>query len=113
MVETGQTACNEQFPLFLQCFPPFWGTFCHFHQIQNCHLQTVSVGSSVKFVAWEWVKKVQETLRLNFSLLTEQWKCLAVSNSETETVLFNSFIKRQNFRPVQIESIYRRQSNCD
>ena len=37
-------------------FYPFWRTFCHFHQTQNCHLQTLSVWDSLKFVAWERVE---------------------------------------------------------
>ena len=41
-VGKGESASNEQFLLFPQCFPPLWRTFCHFHQIENCHLLTVS-----------------------------------------------------------------------
>ena len=51
-----ENAHNVQFLLFPQCFPPFWITFFHFHQIQNCHLQTLSVWNSLKFVGWERVK---------------------------------------------------------
>ena len=40
--------------LFPHCFLPFWRTFCHFHQIQNC-MQTLSVWKSLKFVVWEKV----------------------------------------------------------
>ena len=32
-VGKGQTARNEQFLLFPQCFLTIWRTFCHFHQI--------------------------------------------------------------------------------
>ena len=52
----GEIACNEQFLLFPQCFLPIWITFCHFHQIWNCRLQTLSVCRSLKFVVWSWVK---------------------------------------------------------
>ena len=45
-------ACNEQFLLFPQCFLPVWITFCHFHQIWNCRLQSLSVWKSLKFVVW-------------------------------------------------------------
>ena len=38
-----EIARNEQFLHFPQCFLPLWRTFCHFHLIQNCHLQTLSV----------------------------------------------------------------------
>ena len=46
----------EQFLLFLHCFLPIWRNFCHFYQIRNCRLQTLSVWKSLKFVVWEWVK---------------------------------------------------------
>ena len=38
---------NKQFLLFPPCFLPFWRTFCHFHQIQNCHLPTLSVETKI------------------------------------------------------------------
>ena len=52
-----EIARNEQFLLFPQCFLPIWITFCHFHQIWNCRLQTLSVWKSLKFVVWYWVKQ--------------------------------------------------------
>ena len=39
-----------------QCFLPIWKTFCHFYQIQNCRLQTLSVWKSLKFFVWERVE---------------------------------------------------------
>ena len=44
---------NKQFLLFLHCFLPFWRIFCHFHWIWNCHLQTLLIWKSLKFVIWE------------------------------------------------------------
>ena len=44
---------NEQFLLFPQGFLPFSRTFSHFHQIQNCRLQTLSVWQNLKFVVRE------------------------------------------------------------
>ena len=38
-----EIARNEQFLLFPQCFLPIWIAFCHFRQIWNCCLQTLSV----------------------------------------------------------------------
>ena len=52
----GEIAHNEQFHLFPQCFLPVRKTFCHFHQILNCHLQTLSVLKSLKFIILERVK---------------------------------------------------------
>ena len=53
----GEIACQEQFLLFSQCFLPFWITFCQFHKIQNCRLQTLSVWKSLKFFIWDRVKE--------------------------------------------------------
>ena len=54
-VGKGEIAHNKQNLLFSQCLLPFWQTFCHVHQIQNCHLQTLSDWKSPKFVVWEKV----------------------------------------------------------
>ena len=44
-VRKEEIALNKQF-LLPQCFLPQWRTVCHFHQIQNCRLQTVSLEES-------------------------------------------------------------------
>ena len=54
-VGKGEIARNEQFLLFPQCFLPVWRTLCHFHQIRNCRLQTLSVWKSLEIVVWERV----------------------------------------------------------
>ena len=38
----GEIAHYEQFFLFPQCFLSSWRIVCHFHQIWNCSLQTLS-----------------------------------------------------------------------
>ena len=55
-VGKGEIVHKEQFLLFPQCFLPIWRTFCHFHQIRNCRLQTLLVWKSLKTVVWEKVK---------------------------------------------------------
>ena len=45
-VGKGEIARNEQILLLPQCFLPVWITFCHFCQILNCRLQTLSVWKS-------------------------------------------------------------------
>ena len=57
IVEKGETACNEQFPIFKRCFLPVCRILCPFPQVQNSRLQTLSVRKSLKFVVWERVKK--------------------------------------------------------
>ena len=62
-VGEGEITRNQQFLLLPQCFLPFWRTFCHFHKIQNCLLQTLSIWKScLKFVIWERVKKTPSDL---------------------------------------------------
>ena len=58
----GEIAHNKQFLLFPQCFLSFWRTFCNFHQIQNCCLQTLSDWKSLKFAIWEEFMLLHETL---------------------------------------------------
>ena len=48
----GEIARNEQFLLFWRCFLPCWRPFCHFHQIWNCRLQTLSVWKSLIISMW-------------------------------------------------------------
>ena len=55
-VEKGEIARNKQFLLFPQSFLPIWIPFCHFHQILNSRLQSLSVWKSLKFVIWERVE---------------------------------------------------------
>ena len=59
-VRKGKIARNEQFLLFSRCFLPIRETFCHFHQISNCRLQTLLVWKSLKFVVRERVKKIKD-----------------------------------------------------
>ena len=56
-VGKGEIARHEQFLLFPQCFLPSWRPLCIFHSIKDCHLQTLSVWTSLKFVIWERVNK--------------------------------------------------------
>ena len=56
-VGKGEISRNKQFLLFPQCFLPIWRTVCHFHQIQNCRLQTLRARISVKFVVKERLNK--------------------------------------------------------
>ena len=61
---------KEKLPLFPQCFLPVWRTFCHFHQIWNCRLQTLSVWKSLKFVVWERVKAIY---LLEIHVVKDKW----------------------------------------
>ena len=58
----------EQFLLFPKCFLPIWRIFCHFHQIWNCRLQTLSTWKSLEFVVWERVKDCLRSVLIPWSL---------------------------------------------
>ena len=48
---------TSNFPFSHSIFSPFWKTLCHFHQIWNCCLQTLSVWNSLKFALLERVEE--------------------------------------------------------
>ena len=60
--EKEKIARYEQFLLFPQCFQHFQRISRHFHQIQNCCLQTLSVWKSLKFFVRERVKGPFESI---------------------------------------------------
>ena len=41
-----------------ECFLTVMRTSSHFHQNQNCRLQTLSIWKSLKFVVWERIKSL-------------------------------------------------------
>ena len=43
IVRKGETACNKQFLLFLQCFLPYMALIFHFEYTLKCCLQFVSI----------------------------------------------------------------------
>ena len=49
-VGKGEIARYEQYLLYPQCFLPIWKSSCYFHQIQNCHLQTLKLEDSESIV---------------------------------------------------------------
>ena len=92
-VGKGEIACNKQFLLFSQCFLPIWRTFCHFLQIQNCRLQTLSVWKYLKFDIWERVKR--QGLNIAYYSTNNQLNCLylyqfvCLVDSLTKCIRFN------------------------
>ena len=100
LCEKGEISHNEQFLLFPQCFLSIRRTFCNFHQIGNCCLQTLSVWKSLKFVVWDRVKHrtTNQSLSCNLKIIFSL-HVTAINTSEWHT-----------FRLVEIESIYRRQN---
>ena len=54
-VGKGKIVHNEQFLLFPQCLLSSRRTLHHFHQTENCRLQTLSIWTGLKFCCWERV----------------------------------------------------------
>ena len=79
----GEIARNEQFLLLPQRFLPVRRTFCHFSQIRNCRLQTLSVWKSLKFVVRERVNE-----RSLFKTLWEKEKCWSPAFSPLPTMFY-------------------------
>ena len=73
-VGKGEIARNEQFLLFPQCFLPVWITFFHFHQIWNCHLQTLSYPSIDRSGRIGFVLSVCNNLNIgcNFGIVSDR-----------------------------------------
>ena len=91
----GEIAHNEQFLLFPQCFLPVRRTFCHFHQVQNCRLQTLSVWKSLKFVVWERVKTKWQESYPNGQYELSLSKCILRKNKH----MFISYLtKKKNIQ---------------
>ena len=88
-VGKGEIARNEQFLLFLQCFLTLWRTFCHFHQIQNCRLQTLWVWKNPKFFVWE---------RVNTPFLHDM-----ALNPFSQIIILNPFFKEHSNKPLFTE----------
>ena len=84
----GEIARNEQFLLFPQCFLPVLRASCHFHQILNCPLQTLTVWKGLKFIIWVRVN----SSRLSFihvrneDLENSLPQCTTVENNYMGTV---------------------------
>ena len=60
LLRKGEIALNEQFLLFPQCFLIVWRTFRHFHHIQNCRLQTLSVWKNLEIIVWERINTCKQ-----------------------------------------------------
>ena len=45
----GKIACNKQLLLFSQCLLPYMVLIVHFKHTSKCHLQFVSIWTSLKF----------------------------------------------------------------
>ena len=94
-VGKGEIARNEQFLLFPQCFLYFQRTFPHFHQNQNCRLQTLSVWETLKIVVWERVKNCRyvwgkkDVLVTSFFLFFPQ--CFFLTLSKTEIHILSKY----------------------
>ena len=91
--------------LFPPCFLPFWRTSCHFHQIYNCRLQTLSVWKSPnlsfgKGLRWKILMHNQCRRWMND---TVEWKLILW------TLKLLTHYQMTNFRLFQTERVCRQQ----
>ena len=56
-------------------FLPIRKTFCHFHQIWNCRLQSLPVSKSLKIVVWEKVKEANLS-KFSLSFVLHHYYCV-------------------------------------
>ena len=89
---------NEQFPLFPQCFLPVLRIFCLFHQIWNCHLQTVSASKRLNFVIWERVTLYSESPNIYVSFV-----CLFVHSVSSSLELLRKIPLLPGLSPSSFE----------
>ena len=114
-LEKGEIVRNKQFLLLPQCFLPCWRTFCHFYQIPNCRLQTLSVfWNSLKFVIWERVKLEMAWTTVKASAWTWDYIKQRVKNkpqrrhkSQCQQYVI-TLSQSTNFRLFQTEAVCRR-----
>ena len=95
IVGKGEIARCQQFLLFPQCFLSIWRTFCHFHPILNCCLQTLPIWKSLKFLVLEMVHYVSclsfsdSLLLCDLGLTNTSWALHYHANSlKTEPSVF-------------------------
>ena len=86
---------------FFQCFLLIWRTFCYFHQIWNCHLQTLSVWKCLKFVIWERLKVLSAN-----SINSEKAKIFMAFYGLVNGLTLS---QRTNFKLFETERLWRRQ----
>ena len=69
IVRKGEIACNKQFLLFSQYFLPYMAHIFHFKCTLKCHLQCVSIWTSLKFccVVMGYMAKGYETWHVTSS----------------------------------------------
>ena len=99
----GEIARNDQFLLFPQCFLPVWRTFCHFHQIRNCHLPTLSVWKSLQFVILERINSLPNNKTLYWSKL----KAFADNNLNVDQKLKLSLGRAENIVGKGENTVYQ------
>ena len=89
----GEIAYNKQYLLFPQCFQPVSRSFCHFHQIYNCRLQTLSVQKSLKFFVWERVKE-KRWIKHSFAITEFQTVLVCLISAEIILLIdINGFLE--------------------
>ena len=111
-VGKGEIARNEQFLLFPQCFLSNLGAICRFHQIRNCHLQTLLVWKRLKFVLLERVKWKTDNGELIYWYLHHLSETYGVQLLNKWLLKFVTSVSYQEFFFNQ-KKTYRHATNID
>ena len=103
----------EQFLLFPQYFPPVWRFFCHFHQIWNCRLQTLSVLKSLKLVIWERVKLFMRMInykcsRFRYHVINRKVFSLSCKHTQI-SIHLSSWLHKEHFTMLRLKNF---QTDC-
>ena len=106
-VGKGETARNEQFLLFPQCFLSIWRTSCHVHQNWNGGLQALSIWKSLKFV---FPSVVSTHPKKNFCFLSWGFLSLANAFNLDQSKSFGKELKTQKRKAL--ESIVEQGQNA-
>ena len=75
----------SNFSISHSVFLSYWRTFCHIYQIQNRHLQTLSIWKSVIFVVWERVKRARKLQTISYRAKQESYKQSVTEQSKKVT----------------------------
>ena len=95
----------EQLLLFQKCFVPICRTFCHFHHIWNCCLQTLSVWKSLKFVVWERVRQLKVSFN-NVQTVIEIFHLLSWLNHHCKQRNMYDKIDKMPWRDKYVDSMF-------
>ena len=86
----------SNFPFSFSVLNHFWRTFCHFHPIENCHLQILPFWKHLKSVILEQVKRRILHTGKNKGFDWEGIKALAENNLKACEIMIFFYVIVEN-----------------